>query len=119
MPKVYDAGCKHPVTADQIARLLAGVVLQDDPAPVAALAAEPWDGAPEGLHGLRLTLSEGRYHQVKRMLAAVGNRVETLHRSRFGAYELPADLPVGAWTWLAGPEVITPPAPSPAPTPIA
>ena len=33
VPKVYDASCKHPVTPDQIARLLAGVVLLDDPAP--------------------------------------------------------------------------------------
>ncbi len=109
VPKVYDVGCKHPVTEEQIARLLAGVVLLDDPKPVAALAAERWDGAPEDLHGLRLTLSEGKYHQVKRMLAAVSNRVEWLHRSRFGAYELPADLAVGQWCWLSGPEQVVPP----------
>ena len=111
VPKVYDVGCRHPVSDEQIARLLAGVVLQDDPAPVAALAVERWEGAGPGLHGLRLTLAEGKYHQVKRMMAAVGNRVETLHRSRFGAYELPADLPVGAWCWLDGPEVVVPPRP--------
>ena len=106
VPKVYDASCKHPVTPDQIARLLAGVVLQDDPEPVRAIAAEPWDGAAAGLHGIRLTLAEGKYHQVKRMMAAVGNRVEALHRSRFGRLELPADLAPGAWCWLAGPQVI-------------
>ena len=106
VPKVYDASCKHPVTPDQIARLLAGVVLQDDPEPVRALAAEPWDGAAAGLHGIRLTLAEGKYHQVKRMLAAVSNRVEALHRSRFGKLELPADLKPGAWCWLEGPQVI-------------
>jgi 16S rRNA pseudouridine516 synthase len=49
---------------------------------------------------LRLTLTEGKYHQVKRMLAAVGNRVEGLHRSRIGALELPADLAPGQWRWL-------------------
>ena len=61
VPKVYDASCKHPVTPDQLARLLAGVVLLDDPEPVRAISAEPWDGAAEGLHGVRLTLAEGKY----------------------------------------------------------
>jgi 16S rRNA pseudouridine516 synthase len=107
VPKVYDASCKHPVTPDQIAKLLEGVVLLDDPQPVQALAAEPWAGTAPGLHGLRLTLAEGKYHQVKRMLAAVGNRVEALHRSRFGVLELPADLAPGTWMWLPGPAVVT------------
>jgi 16S rRNA pseudouridine516 synthase len=109
VPKVYDVGCRHPVDADALAQLLAGVVLHDDPQPVAALAAAPWDGAAPGLHGLRMTLAEGKYHQVKRMLAAVGNRVETLHRSRFGACALPADLAPGQWCWLDGPEQVVPP----------
>lgn len=109
VPKVYDVGCRHPVDDDALARLRAGVVLHDDPAPVAALAAERWGGAATGLHGLRLTLAEGRYHQVKRMLAAVGNRVETLHRSRFGAFELPAGLAPGQWCWVDGPQAVVPP----------
>ena len=50
---------------------------------------------------LRLTLTEGKYHQVKRMIAAVGNRVERLHRSRIGQLELPADLLPGQWRWLS------------------
>jgi 16S rRNA pseudouridine516 synthase len=95
VPKVYEALTRHPVDAAQVARLLAGVVLDDDPRPVRAVAAEPL-----GETGLRLTLTEGRYHQVKRMLAAVGNRVDGLHRSRFGALELPPDLPPGGWCWL-------------------
>ena len=106
VPKVYDVSARHPVTPDQVERLLAGVVLLDDPEPVRALDAQPWDGAAAGLHGVRLTLAEGKYHQVKRMLAAVGNRVETLHRSRFGQLELPSDLAPGAWCWLAGPQVV-------------
>ena len=53
----------------------------------------------ERLH-LRLTLTEGKYHQVKRMVAAVSNRVEGLHRSRIGALELPDDLKPGQWRWL-------------------
>jgi 16S rRNA pseudouridine516 synthase len=48
---------------------------------------------------LALTLTEGKYHQVKRMLAAVGNRVETLHRSRFGGLTLTAGLAPGEWVW--------------------
>jgi 16S rRNA pseudouridine516 synthase len=61
-----------------------------------------------GPHALRLTLTAGKYHQVKRMLAAVGNRVEALHRSGFGAFALPATLAPGAWCWLDGPQVVEP-----------
>ncbi len=106
--KVYEVGCKHPVTADQLERLLAGVKLVDDPATVAAAAAEITGERDDGLHGLRLTLTDGKYHQVKRMLAAVSNRVESLHRSGFGALTLPDDLAPGGWRWLPGPEAITP-----------
>jgi 16S rRNA pseudouridine516 synthase len=96
VPKVYQVGCKHPVSDEQIERLLAGVVLEDDPRPVQALAA-----VRTGECLLDLTLAEGKYHQVKRMLAAVGNRVETLHRSRFGALTIPDDLKPGQWCWVA------------------
>jgi 16S rRNA pseudouridine516 synthase len=95
VPKVYEVGTKHPVDARQVDKLLAGVVLDDDPKPVLAAACEA-----TGELSLRLTLTEGKYHQVKRMLAAVGNRVETLHRSRIGALSLPVDLAPGQWRWL-------------------
>lgn len=95
VPKVYEVTAKHPVDESQVRRLLDGVVLDDDPKPVRAAACEV---AGEKL--LMLTLTEGKYHQVKRMLAAVGNRVEGLHRSRIGQLALPADLPPGAWRWL-------------------
>ena len=55
-----------------------------------------------GERALRLTITEGRYHQVKRMVAAAGKRVETLHRSAFGPLRLPHDLPPGGWQWLDG-----------------
>jgi len=74
-------------------------VLDDDPAPVRAAACEI-----TGAKALRLTLTEGKYHQVKRMIAAVGNRVETLHRSAFGSLTLPADLPPGQWRWVGDDE---------------
>ena len=105
--KVYEVGCKHPVSEEQVQRLLQGVKLVDDPATVKAAAAEITGERPDGLHGLRLTLTDGKYHQVKRMLAAVSNRVEALHRSGFGTLALPADLAPGEWRWLAGPEAIT------------
>lgn len=92
--KVYEVTCKHVLAGDTIERLLAGVVLDDDPAPVRAIACQA-----TGERQLRMSLTEGRYHQVKRMLAAVGNRVEALHRSAFGAWSLPADLAVGEWRW--------------------
>lgn len=97
VPKVYQVGCRHPVDGTQVERLLAGVVLDDDPAPVRAAACKA-----VGERGLELTLTEGKYHQVKRMVAAVGNRVETLHRSAFGPLALPDDLAPGQWRWLDG-----------------
>jgi 16S rRNA pseudouridine516 synthase len=95
VPKVYEVRVKHPLDARQVQRLLEGVVLDDDPKPVRAAACEA-----VGEFDLRLTLTEGKYHQVKRMLAAVSNRVEGLHRSQIGAWALPADLAPGQWRWL-------------------
>ena len=99
LPKVYEVTAKHPLDEDQVRRLLAGVVLDDDPRPVSAAACEIV-GEPGVSCHLRLTLTQGKYHQVKRMLAAVGNRVEGLHRSRIGDLLLPADLAPGEWRWL-------------------
>ncbi len=99
VPKVYEVGLKHPVLPPQdaafVQRLLDGVVLDDDPKPVRAAACE----LVTPLH-LRLTLTDGKYHQVKRMVAAVGNRVESLHRSSMGDLKLPTDLLPGQWRWL-------------------
>jgi 16S rRNA pseudouridine516 synthase len=104
VPKVYEVSCKHPVDARQLRALLDGVVLDDEPVLVRAAACElTGPGAAEGgaSHTLRLTLTEGKYHQVKRMVAAAGNRVEALHRSAFGAVTIPADVAPGEWCWLA------------------
>jgi 16S rRNA pseudouridine516 synthase len=117
VPKVYEVGCKHSVTSDQVAQLLAGVALHDEPLSVRAAAAEITGERPDGLHGLRLVLHEGKYHQVKRMVAAAGNRVEALQRSGFGALTLPADLAPGQWRWLPGPEAVVPLTSAPTATP--
>ena len=95
VPKVYEVRVKHPLDEKQVSKLLNGVVLEDDPKPVRAAACEAL-----GECDLRLTLTEGKYHQVKRMVAAAGNRVEGLHRSQIGGLKLPADLAVGQWRWL-------------------
>ena len=95
VPKVYRVTTKHPIVAAQVERLLAGVVLDDDPKPVQAAAC-----VLRGECVLDLTLTQGKYHQVKRMLAAVGNRVEGLHRWKIGGLELPIDLQPGQWRWL-------------------
>jgi 16S rRNA pseudouridine516 synthase len=100
VPKVYEAGLKHPLDAGQIERLLQGVVLDDDPKPVRAAAARAL-----GERTLELSLTVGKYHQVKRMVAAVGNRVETLHRRSIGSLQLPADLAPGQWRWLPADQV--------------
>ncbi|HEX5674252.1 MAG TPA: 16S rRNA pseudouridine(516) synthase, partial [Azonexus sp.] len=93
--KVYRAVCADPVTDAMLAALRNGVQLNDEPAPIAALACEKLDAST-----LRLTLAEGKYHQVKRMIGATGNRVEALHREAIGLYALPADLTPGNWRWL-------------------
>lgn len=93
--KIYRAVCAEPVTDAMLAALRSGVQLSDEPAPIAALACDRLDA-----HTLRLTLAEGKYHQVRRMVAAAGNRVERLHREAIGRYGLPADLPPGGWRWL-------------------
>jgi 16S rRNA pseudouridine516 synthase len=95
IPKIYEVTTKHPVDAHLVERLLAGVELHDELLPVAAAACRQ-----SGERSLRLTVTEGKYHQVKRMVAAAGNRVEALHRSRVGGLDLPADLAPGHWCWL-------------------
>ena len=95
MPKVYEVTTKHDITEEQVEKLLVGVVLDDSPKPVKAAACEKVSDTH-----LKLTLTEGKYHQVKRMLAAVGNRVEGLHRSAIGNLQLPEDLAPGQWRWI-------------------
>ena len=94
--KVYEISTIEPVTDRQIEALRFGVILHDDPLPVRAAAAER-----TGAHTLRMTLLEGKYHQVKRMVAAAGNHVAALQRTAFGALQLPADLLPGQWRWVA------------------
>jgi 16S rRNA pseudouridine516 synthase len=70
-------------------------LLHGESQPIAAVSAIARDEQV-----LELTVLEGKYHQVKRMVAASGNRVEKLHRERIGGYALPDDLAEGQWRWL-------------------
>lgn len=100
VPKIYEVVTVETVTPQQTRRLLDGVVLDDSPEPVRALACEL---TAAGV--LRLTLTSGKYHQVKRMLAAVGNQVQSLHRSQIGQLVMPADVAEGEWRWLSADEL--------------
>ena len=95
VPKIYLATTKHAIDQAQVDQLLAGVLLNDETELVSAAACEI-----VGENLLRLTLTQGKYHQVKRMVAATGNRVEALHREAVGELTLPVDLKPGEWRWL-------------------
>jgi len=95
VPKVYAVTCKHPVSDEQIAHILRGVQLVDEDAPIAALDCTRLSDTV-----IHMTLTEGKYHQVKRMVAAISNRVEGLTRIKIGKLSLPEDLKAGEWRWL-------------------
>ncbi len=79
------------LSAHAVERCATGLVLDDEPKPTLPAHLELHDEGEATLH-----LQEGRYHQVRRMLAAVGGTVVALHRDRIGDLELPADVPPGA-----------------------
>ena len=101
VPKVYELITEDPLNAQAVQKLLQGVVLNDDPQPVKAAACEL-----TGTHQMNLTLTEGKYHQVKRMLAAVGHKVVGLHRAQMGGLQLPPDLAAGQWRWLSAADLM-------------
>ena len=81
--KVYQATTQEPVTQALVDQLLAGVQLHDEPAPLAAVTC-----IQRGEYRLEIVLEQGKYHQVKRMLAAAGNHCAALHRSQIGGLTL-------------------------------
>lgn len=92
--KIYQVGLKHPADESLCQQLTQGVLLHDDNEIVCARAAKLQDPLT-----LLLTITEGKYHQVKRMIAAAGNRVETLHRLQFGEWDN-QDLQAGEWRFI-------------------
>lgn len=97
--KVYQMQTADPVTEQQIQQLQQGVELRNESGVFAAT-----DVIQLAENELQLTIHQGVYHQVKRMLAAVGNKVERLHRQQIGALTLP-ELELGKWIYLTEQQV--------------
>ena len=96
VPKIYEATTQDAVTPELVAQLLAGVKLHDEPAPLAAVSC-----VQRGEHQLDIVLEQGKYHQVKRMLAAAGNHCSALHRAAIGGLTLASlGLAEGEWCYL-------------------
>ncbi|RBW49098.1 pseudouridine synthase [Marinobacter sp. F3R11] len=99
-PKTYRASLSSALSESAIEALRTGVTLRNDPVPT----------KPAQVNILKpdlieLTITEGRYHQVKRMLAAVGSHVETLHRHSIGDIILDPALEPGAYRELTKQEI--------------
>src|SRR5450830_944691 len=94
--KIYQATTHDAVTPELVAQLLAGVQLHDEPAPLAAISCRQIES-----HVLEIVLEQGKYHQVKRMLAAAGNHCSALQRTAIGSLTLAAlELDIGEWCYL-------------------
>ena len=92
--KIYEVTLKHRTDTQLVSQLLTGVLLKDEALPSCATHAFLRDPKL-----LSLEIEEGKYHQVKRMVAAAGNRVVQLHRTHFGPYSLDS-LPQGQWLFV-------------------
>ena len=94
--KVYRATLARPLTgAEGDVFAAGGLVLEGEDKPLSPAVLEVLSPTEA-----RLTVTEGRYHMVRRMFAAVGNHVEGLHRERVGGLVLPDDLAPGDWRLL-------------------
>ena len=95
LAKIYRAELADPLRGDEVELFASGSLLLDgETKPLLPAELEVL-----GPRSARLTLHEGRYHQVRRMFAAVGNRVESLHREQIGGLTL-GELPSGQWRLL-------------------
>ena len=94
VPKIYHVTTADPVTPEQIQALEQGVELRNEKGIFVAT-----DVQLISANQLAMTVHQGVYHQVKRMLAAVGNKVDALHRHQIGQLELPG-LAEGEWIYL-------------------
>jgi 16S rRNA pseudouridine516 synthase len=100
LPKVYEATLARDLRGDEGEVFASGTLrLESERTPLAPALLEVLEQ-----RRVRLTITEGRYHQVRRMFAAVGNHVAELHRSRIGGLTL-GDLEVGKWRALDGADI--------------
>ncbi|MCJ2061825.1 16S rRNA pseudouridine(516) synthase [Methylobacterium sp. J-088] len=99
--KRYRVTLERPLTGSETAVFASGtLMLEGEERPLLPVAL-----AVEDATHCAVTLTEGRYHQVRRMFAAVGNHVTALHRDRVGGLDLPADLAAGAYRIMMAPDV--------------
>lgn len=96
--KVYRVGLRDPIAGGIAVHFKKGVRLQGENKPTLPAKLDIISSKE-----VLLTITEGRYHQVKRMFAAVGNRVVSLHREKIG--EISLDIEVGQWRYLTPQEV--------------
>lgn len=99
--KIYRVTAKHAMTQEMFGRLLEGVMLDGEREKVAADDLVQIDD-----YVFEMQITQGKYHQVKRMVAAVSNRVSALHRVALGNYHLPDDLTVSKWCFIRREELI-------------
>jgi 16S rRNA pseudouridine516 synthase len=101
VPKLYVATTAEPVTAALLAHLRRGVKLHDEPAPLKAEVRQLDD------HNLQMVIEQGKYHQVKRMLAAAGNHCAALRRTAIGELTLESlGLAEGEWCHIEPAQVV-------------
>jgi len=99
--KRYHVTLDRPLRGDEAAIFAAGtLMLEGEEKPLL-----PAEMVPLGATTARVTLHEGRYHQLRRMFAATGNHVLALHRETIGSLALPADLPAGQFRLLTPKEI--------------
>jgi len=101
VPKRYDVTLDRPLRGDEGKIFASGeLLLEGEEKPLLPVQMEVLSSTHT-----YVTLTEGRYHQVRRMFAAVGNHVTALHRDRIGNLELPEDLPAGQYRILSAPDL--------------
>ena len=99
--KHYVATLARPLRGDEAALFAAGtLMLEGESKPLAPATLETLSPT-----SARVTVTEGRYHQVRRMFAAIGNHVETLHRDRIGTLSLPTDLQPGEYRQMSAADI--------------
>lgn len=100
LPKVYRVTTAFPLSQEAVHRFAEGIWFAHEQLTTSPATLEPLTPCQA-----RVTIYEGRYHQVKRMFHAVGNRVTRLHRERVGGIVLPETLPPGHWRNLTLAEI--------------
>ena len=98
--KCYRVQLKHPLLPELVSQFATGLMLNNETTVTLPATLEVL-----GTHEARVTLQEGRYHQIKRMFAACSNRVEALHRESIGNLSLDPALQPGQWRELTEAEI--------------